>query len=66
MTVDRWRVVAGDLTDLERARFEPLLSSMTFQRGGPWCRHWQVINGILSRIDKRREVVIRSRIGTGR
>ena len=51
MTVDRWRVVAGGLTDQEWARLEPLLPSMTPQRGGRWRDHRQVINGILWRID---------------
>jgi transposase len=51
MTVDRCRVVAGDLTDQEWARLEPLLPSMAPQRGGRWRDHRQVINGILWRID---------------
>jgi transposase len=44
-------VVAGDLTDVEWARLEPLLPSMAPQRGGRWRDHRQVINGILWRID---------------
>ena len=51
MTVDRWCVVAGDLTDLEWERLEPLLPSRKPQRGGRWRDHRQVINGILWRID---------------
>src|SRR3954451_2911150 len=51
MTVDRWRVVAGDLTDQEWARLESLRPSMVPQRGGRWRDHRQVINGILWRID---------------
>src|SRR5919112_547677 len=51
MTVDRWRLVASDLTDQEWARLEPLLPSMAPQRGGRWREHRQVVNGILWRID---------------
>src|SRR3954452_16555576 len=51
MTVDRWCVVAGDLTDVEWARLEPLLPSRAPQRGGRWRDHRQVINGILWRTD---------------
>ena len=51
MTVDRWHVVAGDLTDQEWERLEPLLPSRKPQRGGRWRDHRQVINGILWRID---------------
>jgi transposase len=43
--------VAGDLTDQEWSRLEPLLPSVTPQRGGRWRDHRQVINGILWRID---------------
>jgi hypothetical protein len=32
--VDRWRVVAGDPTDQDWVRLEPLLPSMSSQRGG--------------------------------
>jgi transposase len=51
MAVDRWCVVAGDLTDQEWERLEPLLPSMAFQRGGRWRDHRQVINGILWRVE---------------
>src|SRR4051795_8552410 len=51
MPVDRWYVVAGDLTDQDWARLEPLLPPMAPQRGGRWRDHRQVINGILWRID---------------
>jgi transposase len=43
--------VAGDLTDVEWARLEPLLPSRAPQRGGRWRDHRQVINGILWRTD---------------
>jgi transposase len=49
--VDRWRVVAGDLTDQDGERLQPLLPAMTPQRGGRWRDHRQVINGILWRIE---------------
>jgi transposase len=42
--------VAGDLTDEEWARLEPLLPSVQPQRGGRWRDHRQVINGILWRV----------------
>jgi transposase len=45
------RVVAGDLTDVEWARLEPLLPSMAPQRGGRWRHHRQVIDGILWRTE---------------
>ena len=43
--------MAGDLTDEEWARLEPLLPSMAPRRGGRWRDHRQVINGILWRTD---------------
>jgi transposase len=43
--------VAGDLTDEDWQRLEPLLPSMDPQRGGRWRDHRQVINGILWRIE---------------
>ena len=49
--VGRWHVVAGDLTDLDWERLEPLLPSRKPQRGGRWRDHRQVIDGILWRID---------------
>src|ERR687886_524880 len=36
MMVDRWHGVAGDLTDQEWTRLEPLLPSMAPQRGILW------------------------------
>jgi transposase len=51
MTVDRWNLAAGDLTDQEWERLEPLLPSMTPQRCGQWRDHRQVVNGISWRID---------------
>ncbi len=51
MTVDRWCVMAGDLTDEEGARLEPLLPSVLPQRGGHWCDHQRVINWILWRVE---------------
>jgi transposase len=49
--IDRCHVVAGDVTDEDWARLEPLLPSMDPRRGGRWRDHRQVINGILWRID---------------
>jgi transposase len=49
--IGRCLVVAGDLTDEDWERLEPLLPSMDPQRGGRWRDHRQVINGILWRID---------------
>ena len=43
--------MAGDLTDDEWARLEPLLPSVKPQRGGRWRDHRQVINGILWRVE---------------
>ncbi|NMO55341.1 transposase [Actinoplanes sp. TBRC 11911] len=51
MRDDRWGVVAGDLTDQEWERLEPLLPSMAPQRGGRWREHRQVINITLWRVD---------------
>jgi transposase len=51
MTVDRWCVVAGDLSDQEWAWLEPLLPSTLPRRGGRWRDHRQVINGILWRVE---------------
>jgi transposase len=47
----RWHGVAGDLTDHDWERLEPLLPSMKPQRGGRRRDHRQVIIGILWRID---------------
>ena len=38
-----------DLTDVEWARLEPLLPDRTPRRGGRWCDHRQMINGVLWR-----------------
>jgi transposase len=38
-----------DLTDVEWERLEPLLPDRTPARGGRWCDHRQVINGVLWR-----------------
>jgi transposase len=51
IALDRSGVVAGDLTDQEWARLEPLLPSRTPRRGGRWRDHRQVINGILWRTE---------------
>lgn len=39
-----------DLTDAEWARLEPLLPDRTPRRGGRWCDHRQMINGVLWRV----------------
>jgi transposase len=49
--IDRYGDVAGDLTDEEWNRLQPLLPSMDPQRGGRWRDHRQVINGILWRTE---------------
>src|SRR3954451_8793677 len=49
--IDRCHVVAGDLTDQDWARLEPLLPSMLPVRGGRWRDHRQGIKGILWRIE---------------
>src|SRR3982750_4365381 len=49
--IDRCGGVAGDLTDADWERLEPLLPSMDPQRGGRWRDHRQVINGILWRTE---------------
>ena len=38
-----------DLTDAEWARLEPLLPDRAPRRGGRWCDHRQMINGVLWR-----------------
>ena len=38
-----------DVTDAEWARLEPLLPDRTPRRGGRWCDHRQMINGVLWR-----------------
>jgi transposase len=43
--------MAGDLSDDEWARLEPLLPSVKPRRGGRWRDHRQVINGILWRVE---------------
>lgn len=49
--IDRCGVVAGDLSDPEWERLQPLLPSMDPQRGGRWRDHRQVLNGILWRTE---------------
>ena len=39
-----------DLTDAEWARLESLLPDRTPRRGGRWCDHRQMINGVLWRV----------------